>query len=198
MRDLPCAARSDDVEWTARVSGVCGALLAGGTSSRFGEDKFLFVYDGEALGLRAAKALAAVATAGCWLQGGTRAHAALTGLPIRTGRREGSGPLGALTDALESCDAEVLVSLPCDMPGIRSEDLARLVASVNADVDVAVAFADSRHHWLVAAWSVRCRQSLIDAFEAGERAVHRALASMRVADVAFDTESLTNLNRRPA
>lgn len=173
-------------------------LLAGGSSSRFGEDKFLFVHEGVPLGLRAARALTGVATAGCWLQGGTLTHANLTGLEIRTGDREGSGPLGALVDALECCEGDVLVSVPCDLPGIRAEDLAQLTAAMDGDADVAVAVADSRHHWLVAAWKVHCTRALADAYRAGERSVHGALASMHVADVMFDPVVLTNLNRKPA
>lgn len=179
------------------MKGVCGALLAGGASSRFGEDKFLYEHEGEALGLRAARALSGVATSGCWLQGGLREHATLTGLEIRTGGREGSGPLGALVDALECSPADVLVSLPCDMPGIRSEDLARLVASLADDADAAVAVADSRRHWLVAAWNVRSRDVLGSAFDAGERSVHGAVGTMLIVEVPMEERVLTNLNRRP-
>lgn len=198
MRNFPRAARPEHLERVARVSSVCGVLLAGGASSRFGEDKFVYEIDGEALGLRAARALSGVATAGCWLQGGLSEHAMLTGLEIRSGSREGSGPLGALVDALECCPSEVLVSLPCDMPAIRSDDLARLVASLGPDADAAVAVGDSRRHWLVAAWNVGRRHLLGSAYDSGERSVHRAVGSMLIVDVPMDERVLTNLNRRPA
>lgn len=197
MCDLPRAARPDDMERTARVRGVCGALLAGGASSRFGSDKFVYEHDGEALGIRAARALAGVATLGCWLQGGGEEHARLTGWEVRRGVREGSGPLGALIDALECCPADVLVSLPCDMPGIRSADLARLVEFVTPDADAAVATADSRHQWLVAAWNVRILDELRSTFDAGERSMHRAVRSLHIVDVPMDEGVLANLNRRP-
>lgn len=177
---------------------VCGALLAGGASSRFGEDKFVYEYEGEALGLRAARALSGVANAGCWLQGGRSEHATLTGFEIRAGSREGTGPLGALVDALECCPSDVLVSLPCDMPDICSDDVARLVASLSPDVDAAVAVADSRHHWLVAAWNVGSRGVLSRAFDSGERSIHRAVGSMLIVGVPMDERVLTNVNRRPS
>lgn len=179
------------------MRGVCGVLLAGGASSRFGEDKFVYEHEGVSLGLRAARALTGAVTAGCWLQGGLQQHATLTGFEIRSGCREGTGPLGALVDALECCPTDVLVSLPCDMPGIRSEDLTRLVASLSPGADAAVAVGNSRHHWLVAAWNVGSRDALSRVFDAGERSMHRAMKALLVVDVPMDDDVLTNLNRKP-
>lgn len=197
MRDVSCPTRSRDVEWVARVTGVCGALLAGGASSRFGEDKFIYPVDGVAMGLRAARALGAIATEGCWLQGGRPEHASLTGLDLRIGDREGNGPLGALIDALEGCTADVLLSLPCDVPYIRADDLRLLCGGIDDRHDVAVAVSGDRQHWLVAAWRTSSHDLLRASFDAGERAVHRAASSLRMVEVPLDPHAVTNVNLRP-
>jgi molybdopterin-guanine dinucleotide biosynthesis protein A len=157
----------------------------------------MYPVEGEAMGLRAARALRGAATMACWLQGGNREHATLSGFALHIGEREGSGPLGALIDALDACPCEILLTLPCDVPYVCADDLAMLRDGIGVDADAAVAVADDRRHWLVSAWRKSSREPLRCAFESGERAIHRAAVSLLITDVPMDARTLTNVNRRP-
>lgn len=92
---------------------VC--ILAGGLSSRMGQDKARLV-----LGRRT-------------LLGHIRATARRLGLPVRVIRRDltpGCGPLGGIHTALKTSRADVVIFLSCDMPFVSEELLQQLVLTV--------------------------------------------------------------------
>jgi len=183
------------------VKSSCGALLAGGSSSRFGEDKFLFEFEHVPMGVRCARALEGACDV-AWIQGGIPQYGTLTSLDVRRGHREGSGPLGAIIDAMEVCEGSVLLTLPCDVPHVSSADLLRMVSCLDEDHDVAIATsiqesAPITHHWLIGAWRVGSLPILRDQFASGVRAVHRAAERISVLDVPFDANVVLNINERP-
>jgi molybdopterin-guanine dinucleotide biosynthesis protein A len=202
LRNVLGPTRSIDLGRSHRVTDCCGAILAGGQSTRFGEDKFLFLYEGRAMGLRAMDALVGVCGDRLWLQGGRSEYAQLTGLALRSGTHEGAGPLGAVVDALLACTQNILVTLPCDVPMVTAREVAVLVNSLEDGDDMVVACVDDgasalRRHWLVAAWNVSCTAALLERFEEGERAVHRAVESLRIREIEFASNILVNVNRSP-
>ncbi len=183
----------------------CGVLLAGGSSSRFGSDKFFYQVDGVSMGVRAARLLQQVCAGEVWLQGGRSEHSDVTGLAIRRGLREANGPLGALADALtdaaQSRSCEVLVTLPCDVPYMNNDDLEHLVESVEDDDDLAVACSveangEVLHHWLIAAWRPRVASVVTASFDQGVRAIHEIASSVRLRPVFFNSQTVFNLNER--
>jgi molybdopterin-guanine dinucleotide biosynthesis protein A len=183
------------------VKSSCGVLLAGGSSSRFGEDKFLFVFENLPMGVRCAKALGGACDV-AWIQGGIPQYGTLTSLDVRMGHREGSGPLGAIIDAMESCAGSVLLTLPCDVPRVSSEDLMRMVSCLDEDHDVAIATSIQEcgsvtHHWLIGAWRISSLPILREQFASGIRAVHRAAERISVLDVPFEPGVVLNMNERP-
>ena len=102
-----------------------GVVLAGGRSTRFGSDKFLYPYEGTEMGLRAIRSLQPVVdrivVAGRRdLPDSWHAH------PV-FGEREGSGPLGAILDASEHSPARRVVVVPCDMPNLTSAAIDKLI-----------------------------------------------------------------------
>ncbi len=102
---------------------VWGLVLAGGLSSRLGQDKARLCYRGQTLVERAYALLTRVcprAAISC------RCLETAAGLPALLDATERVGPLGGILTALEAWSRPVLV-LACDMPWMGEEALYRLV-----------------------------------------------------------------------
>jgi len=180
----------------------CGAVYAGGLSTRFGRDKFIYEVNGVAMGLHAARVLTEVCSNDVWLQGGLPSYEELTGLSVRTGRREGSGPLGALADALEMCKGDLLFTLPCDTPFVMAKDLCLLEDSLDESDDAAIAGSRREDgslewHWLIAAWRIRTCETIVQSHDNGLRAMFSLKDFLRLRVVEMSAESVTNLNEQP-
>jgi len=170
-----------------------GAVLTGGRSRRMGTDKAFVVVDGEPMVLRVAAALQAAGAATVRAVGGDRTALAALGLDARDDPRQGEGPLGGLLTALDLADHDLVVVLATDLAWIDAPTVAALVRGAAAG-SVAVGRAD-RFEPLCAAWRVsRCRAALQDAFDGGERAVHRALAGLDPVEVAVAPHAVANAN----
>lgn len=106
---------------------VAGLLLAGGRSSRMGQDKALLPFGADPLALRAYHLLEAVCSEVVVLR-----DPAL-GFPVAHARRvsdrfPGCGPLEGLASGLEAIEAERALVLACDMPFVPLELLRYLLA----------------------------------------------------------------------
>lgn len=103
-------------------SGIVGVVLAGGGSSRMGQDKAGLVWNGQSL---LAHARARLAEAGCtsvWVSG-------RPDLPNGfSDSHPNAGPAHALLDALERLpdDSPGLLALAVDMPLVTADDLVAL------------------------------------------------------------------------
>lgn len=107
-----------------------GFILAGGASSRMGEDKSRLSLDGRTFVESAAKALRVITPKVCIVSSRPRAES--HGLPVIKDLRAGLGALGGLHAALSTCRAEWAVVVACDLPFVTGELLARL-DSMRAD-----------------------------------------------------------------
>ncbi len=104
---------------------VTGVILAGGQSSRMGQDKASLRIDGVPLFLRARKALELVCSR---VQvSGMRPDLAATDLPAFADTHPGSS-LGGLHNALSNSPTEWVLVLPCDLPFPSPELLRTLLA----------------------------------------------------------------------
>jgi molybdopterin-guanine dinucleotide biosynthesis protein A len=175
--------------------GVTGAVLSGGSSTRFGSDKFLHPFGQTTMGMAAIDVLRSSGVERVLVVGVDPAHDT-PGTTRIAGTREGNGPLAAILDTLEFLGDGVLITLPCDVPYLATDDVAALLDSLGEGIDVVVAEADGIHP-TVAAWSVEsCTGPLRDAYSSGERALHRAITQLRMAAVVLDAERLRNVNTR--
>ena len=104
---------------------AAGFVLTGGNSSRMGSDKALLTTDGRQLVQQVATALEAVAN-----------PVALVGKPERYARlpwrclpdlRPGLGPLAGLEAALAITEMDLNLVVACDMPGLQTQWLRRLL-----------------------------------------------------------------------
>jgi molybdopterin-guanine dinucleotide biosynthesis protein A len=154
---------------------VAGAVLAGGASRRMGRDKATLVVGGVELASLALAVAARVADPVVLVAPEGHPARRLAAAPVAD---PGRGPLAALAAALAALDADHVLALAGDHPGLRVELLAHLVALAGR----------------VEAEAVACRRGprLEPLVAVYRRAPALALARSRLADPAGD-RSLTGL-----
>jgi len=159
-----------------------------------GRDKALIEIDGLAMTQRVADALADAGCAPVVAVGGDRVRLTALGLEVITDRWPGEGPLGGIITALSATGTATCV-VACDLPWVSSVALRRLleVATSAGNADV-VAASTGRLEPLCAVWLPSAAVLLADAFDAGERAVGRAMEALRVETLDVDAGDLRNVN----
>ena len=179
-----------------RIAGVAGAVLVGGRSRRMGRDKALVEIDGVPMVRRVADVLVANACRPVVAIG--PAHLA-AGLDAVADEHPGEGPLGGILTALHAVAPQPVLVVACDLPWLDTATVAAVLAATHeatesgGSVDVVMAVAQRREP-LCAVWMPA---SVIDAeraFAAGERAVHRVAAGLRVVEVFVGARGLINVN----
>ena len=148
-----------------------------------GRDKALVEVDGDPLVRRVADALERAGATRVFVVGGDRPAIEALGLEVIADRFPGEGPLGGVLTALSATDAAVIAILATDI--VAPDPTAiRVVLGALAGNDVAVPVSGGRRHFHHAAWSRSAQQRLESAFDAGERAIKRAVRDLAVVEVA--------------
>ncbi len=94
----------------------------------------------------------------------------------------GAGPVAALAAGLEAVDAEIVVLLAADLPGIRRSTVERLRSTVvSADGAVLVDAAGERQ-WLVSAWRTAALREVMPE-RPDNASLRRTLGGLRIAEV---------------
>ncbi len=137
------------------AQGWTGVVLAGGRSSRMGQDKALIEIDGRTLLDRALDAL--------------QPHVddlLVIGDPVKYGHVgpfvladdiPGVGPLGGIVTAMRYAAHDRLLVLACDMPHVTAALFERLKAGLENGCPAFVPACDGRLEPLAAAYHRRCR-----------------------------------------
>lgn len=184
-------------------SHVVGVVIAGGRSTRFGGEKALALFQGEALLLRAARRLAAACGAvavNARPGSGAADLAASSGLPvIHDAAGDPDGPLAGVKAALVWAGqrgATLVAVSPCDAPLLPPELYARLVEAAGEGAAMAET-ADGRQP-LCAVWPVRALVPLTAALAGGAHPpTWRMLEEVGAARVHFlQPQQFANANTR--
>ena len=169
---------------------LAGAVLVGGHSRRMGRDKAMLEVDGHPMAERVARALEAAGVSDVVFVGG---DARPLGRRHLADRYPGQGPLGGLLTALGGLEADLVVVAACDLPWLDAATIEALLSGLGT-ADVAVARTD-RLEPLCGMWRRSTTLEVVEsAFAGGERAIHRALAGLRVVEVPVAPRALTNVN----
>ena len=105
---------------------VRGVVLAGGKSSRFGEDKALVKMNGTTFLEKAVNLLKELETDPVVITNSYRDYSFID-CPIYKDRIADRGPLGGLYTACELFKGEVVFVLTCDMPALKCSNLRTLL-----------------------------------------------------------------------
>jgi molybdopterin-guanine dinucleotide biosynthesis protein A len=179
---------------------IVGAVLTGGASRRMGRTKALIELDGVPMARRVADALALAGCVSVVAYGGDPVELEPLRMPVLPDRHPESGPLGGVLGALELFElSEVEIDgvfvVACDLPALRGEDLGGMVDALwrhrHADVIVA---RTTRIEPACAIWRPAATDRVRVIFDAGERALHRAIEQLESVEIAVEERALRNMN----
>lgn len=149
------------------TSGISAFIVAGGQSSRFGQDKSLFQCRGKTLIEHVVAAVRPVID-NITIIGGDAEKFAFLQIPCRGDLIPGLGPLGGLYTALHVSETERAFVFACDMPGLNSE-LIRFIASLSKGFDVTVPAVNGKYEPLHAVYSKSCITHIEKSIQDGNR-----------------------------
>ena len=179
---------------------MVGAVLTGGASRRMGRTKALLDIDGVPMARRVADALALAGCATVIAYGGDPVELEPLGMPVLPDRHPASGPLGGVLGVLELFQASEVEAggvfvAACDLPALRGDDLAGMVDAMwrHRDADVIVA-RTTRIEPACAIWRPAATDRVRAIFDAGERALHRAIEQLESVEIAVEAQALRNMN----
>jgi len=176
----------------------CAAvIIAGGESRRFGSPKALIRINGVPIILRLAAEAATAGIDDIRISANDPDAFATFGLPVIGDIREGCGPLGGIHSAIVHTDADEILLIPCDMPGISSNELNSLLASANDNPAAHVVFAESPSgaHPLCAVVRRSILRHIESALDEGLLSVNELFGRVDYMKVIFeDEEPFLNLN----
>jgi molybdopterin-guanine dinucleotide biosynthesis protein A len=162
---------------------VQGYVLAGGGSTRFGQDKALVEIDGAPMLMRMRAVLSHVAT-DVQVIASLQKYAAfgVAGIPDRW---EGQGPLAGIITALlstkENGRAEWNLIIGCDMPFLTQGWLSYLLKRALASAaEVVAPKSEQGLEPLCACWRTAAAPKLQNAFERGTRKITEAMKQLQL------------------
>jgi molybdenum cofactor guanylyltransferase len=172
---------------------LTGVILAGGRGSRMqGLDKGLQMHDGAALALRVLRRLAPqVGQVVINANRNVASYEAMGVAVVSDSLPDQPGPLAGFLAGLEQCTAPYLVTVPCDVPLLPLDLVARLQAALAADrAELAMAATreggDVRLQPTFCLMRVGVVESLRRFLAGGERKVAAWTATLSSTVVVFD------------
>ncbi len=174
---------------------VTGLILAGGQGSRMGgRDKGLVEYQGKplidhVLGCIAPQVDELLISANRNAEEYARRGYAVVADTLP----DFQGPLAGVLEGLNAAQHEWLLSVPCDMPHLPPDLLARLLSGRNAS-PIVIAEDAERTHPAVMLMRRSLAADLVAYLQSGQRAVHQFQTRAGFSVVRFDVAQMQNIN----
>ena len=169
----------------ASQKGISGFVLAGGKSSRMGQDKALMRLGGKLLVQRAAEILRPFVREVTLLAPAGRYRN--LGLSMVADKWPDQGPLAAVCTGLLSSSAEWSIFLACDLPLVSRKFFQLLVQRVRTTrSDAVVPRTEDGWQPLSAAYHSRCRLAFARALQEGRRSIIGLFDEVRVEAITRD------------
>lgn len=181
---MPVEWKASDPETPAPISDVAGVILAGGKSSRYGENKALVKLNGLALIERVIGIMASVFQHMTLITNTPHVYAHLH-LPMHRDRIKGLGPLGGIYTALQVVPKDAAFVVGCDMPYLNRQ-LIRYMVGLRGDHDVVVPRIDGKIEALHALYGKGCLPAIQRLIDAGEYQTFRFFKQVSVRYVGED------------
>lgn len=172
-----------------KLSGVLGAVLAGGESQRMGRDKALLEVDGQPMAERALGILRALLQE-VVLVAPMRPEYARWGAEVVPDLRPGSGPLGGLHAALKRAAGRPVFLLACDLPFVSVELVDHLLVSLDirgTDASARFPVHQDRAQPLCGLYGAGCLPIVERRLDRGELGIFGLLDSLDIDPVEIDT-----------
>lgn len=182
-----------------------GVVLAGGRSSRMGQDKASLVIGGAPLLQRVVGRLR-VALDEVLVIGPDQLSTLVPGVWVAPDREPGAGPLGGLVTALSLLRTPRIFLVACDMPFVAPQ-LIRAMAALSSEPSSERAAADAvllrtgrGLEYLHGVYSRSCLPAAERALASEDRSLHGLVASLAVRELtlewaaAFDPAGLSTFN----
>jgi len=147
---------------------ITAAILVGGSSRRMGRPKHDLVLDDGRTMIDFVLEACRCVTDRIVVSG---PGDILPDLPHIADRRDGAGPLAGLEAILASGLDERYLLVPCDMPGLRGDDLSRLT-ECDGDIVVFESESDGMPRSLPAVFHTRVATDLTERIESEDRSLH--------------------------
>ena len=184
----------------SRVSGIPGAVLAGGQSRRMGTNKALMEVDGKPMIRLIADSLKEVCN-DVMIVGGNKDAYATFGFPWYPDDVPDRGPLGGIYTALTRAGTDVLIAA-CDLPNVNSHLLRFLLSRYNSrESQTTILCSGSVIQPLLGVYHPTCLPILHRFLKSGGRKVLEFLDQCTITFVdlesaphPFSPEMLLNLN----
>lgn len=181
---------------------ITGAVIAGGASRRFGSPKAFAKKDGKAFYQISIAVLrpfvnkiflvTSPALAACFRHDDTDVKI-IEDIP----HYQGDGPLAGIYSAMTSCETEWLLTLPVDVPFMKSEVLEVLLREMGDEVDAVIPIVDEKMQVLVGLFRCTIKDKIKTQLDQEERKVDHLLEKIATRYVKIDdTRAFFNINRQ--
>jgi len=182
---------------------ICGAILAGGKSSRFGTNKAFAQLDGIFMIERVAKVMRSLFGKLIIVADASEQYEYL-GYEVFQDIVKGGGPLGGILTALSVADAKAVFAVACDMPFINRSLADYMCGLREYSIDAILPRIKGKPEPLFAVYSAGCLKSIDNALSEGNFKITDFLSFIKVRYVEedeirkFDPEfkSFININRQ--
>lgn len=161
------------------------AILAGGRSSRMGQDKSLMTLGGKAIMQHVIDRVRPLHLPIMLITNTLDRHRQF-GLPMYNDILPGNGSLGGLYTAVMHSPADHTLCVACDMPFLNPR-LLKYLLDRRAGVDIVVPIVDGFPESLHAVYSKKCLAVMRDQIDAGDLKIIRMHDRLKVLKVEADT-----------
>lgn len=182
---------------TVQHTSITGVILAGGLARRMNHhDKGLVLFQNAPLISYTIAAISPVVDA--LLINANRNHEIYKqfGFPVIADEIAGfQGALAGILTAISHTDSEILLTIPCDSPLVKSKHLQKLVTALESSTaEIAVAFDGERLHPVFLALKTSLKENLAHYLNSGERKIESWIKQHNFVTVDFSDEPDIFLN----
>jgi len=159
---------------------ITGIILAGGKSSRMGQDKGLKLHDGIPFIKHIINALEPV-TSNIFIITNSKEHQ-IFGLPCIPDIIKSQGPVGGIYTALKHTKTQQNLILSCDVPFVTSFVLENLIMQYDPDFDV-ITYKDNP---LITLYDKRSANNFFESIQLDRLSLTKTLLTLKVKNIPVD------------
>ena len=178
-----------------KKSTITGIILAGGKSSRMGEDKGFLKLNGKTFMSSIIAALNPIV--GEIIIVSNNSEYDVFDLKRVADSMEESGPLAGLYSGLLHSETENNIVLSCDVPLISTSVLKKLLEGAPSEAEVIQFESEGKTMPLVAMYKKKCRHHFLKLLQTNERRLRFAIDQLDVKTITLDSElgkTVRNIN----